>query len=185
MFTSRAEHRLLLRIDNADLRLTEPGRSAGLVDNKRWEAYNMRKSIFINNLTSIDAAESSARGDDRVALRTLKGPAGDLVAASARGLFALEVADHPEGLELDIASVATSLRFAGYLRRQELAVARARRLEDLKIPVCFRHDDVAGLSAEVRERLGEVRPETIGRAGRIPGVTSAAVAVIAAHVGHP
>jgi tRNA uridine 5-carboxymethylaminomethyl modification enzyme len=90
---------------------------------------------------------------------------------------------NPGARELDRVSLTTALRSDGYLKRQAAMVECGRHFEDLPNPVLFRYDGVAGLSREVLQRLGEIQPETIGQAGRIPGMTPGAVAVIAAHVG--
>ena len=179
MFTSRAEHRLLLRIDNADLRLTEKGRAAGLIGDEQWAMFVDRKTRFDNNLREIDRAARSAVGRR---LPSLRGPHGDVDQFVAGGLVDLKLAEGDAARRLDIATLQTTLRFDGYLKREAAAVQRRRHLEDRSIPVWFNYDRIPGLSREVAQRLGETRPETIGQASRVPGVTPAAVALIAARI---
>ena len=179
MFTSRAEHRLLLRIDNADLRLTEKGRAAGLIGDEQWAMFVDRKTRFDNNLREIDRAARSAVGRR---LPSLRGPHGDVDQFVAGGLVDLKLAEGDAARRLDIATLQTTLRFDGYLKREAAAVQRRRHLEDRSIPVWFSYDRIPGLSREVAQRLGETRPETIGQASRVPGVTPAAVALIAARI---
>jgi tRNA uridine 5-carboxymethylaminomethyl modification enzyme len=100
----------------------------------------------------------------------------------AGGVFSLSVGSDAASRELDLWSLGTTLRFQGYVRRQEASIARQRSLDEHPIPVWFAYAGVPGLSREVVQRLDETRPETIGQAGRIPGVTPAALAVIAAHI---
>jgi tRNA uridine 5-carboxymethylaminomethyl modification enzyme len=178
MFTSRAEHRLLLRIDNADLRLTPIGRRAGLVDDERWGRFEDRRARLDRNHQIVARTTVSVGGERLPASRALRQPTVDVRALVAEGQLPLDILDPL----IDLASLETSYRFEGYLRRQEASVARLRRQESTAIPATFRFDGLPGLSRESIERLSSVRPETIGQALRIPGLTAAAVALIAAHV---
>jgi tRNA uridine 5-carboxymethylaminomethyl modification enzyme len=183
MFTSRAEHRLLLRIDNADLRLTPRGREAGLVDDERWERFSSRRDRYARNLRTLDTTMVRAGSGDRIpASQLLRQPDVrliDLLMAGKVPQFEGNTCD----LTLDVASAETAVKYAGYLRRQESEIARARRDERRRIPAGFRFERVPGLSREVVQRLTQVRPDTLGHALRVPGVTPAAVAVLAAYVG--
>jgi tRNA uridine 5-carboxymethylaminomethyl modification enzyme len=182
MFTSRAEHRLLLRIDNADLRLTPRGREAGLVSDDRWERFLARKSRFGSNLATLDRILVRADAGDRVpASQFLRQPGVRLERMISEGRVPLDI--DSDFASVDIASVETSVKYAGYLRRQESEVERARRDERRRIPVDFPFDCVPGLSREVVQRLTQVGPDTLGHALRVPGVTPAAVAVLSAYVG--
>jgi len=183
MFTSRAEHRLLLRIDNADLRLTPRGRRAGLVDDERWEHFCARKERYEKNGRMMDQTlVRSASGDRVLASQLLRQPEirlSDLIVEQRLPDFETGSAT----ASVDIASIETTIKYAGYLRRQESEIERARKDERRRIPVNFAFERVPGLSKEIVQRLTQIRPDTLGHALRIPGVTPAAVAVLSAYVG--
>jgi tRNA uridine 5-carboxymethylaminomethyl modification enzyme len=181
MFTSRAEHRLLLRIDNADLRLTPRGRMAGTVDDERWHRFEARRARLERNRESIRRSPVRIASGDRVpASVALRQPAvrlADLV-GQAEVLLELEA----ESLDLDLASLETEIKYEGYLRKQRSDVDRSARLQRREIPEEVSFENIPGLSRESVQRLREVRPLTVGQAGRIPGLTPAAVAVLAAYL---
>jgi tRNA uridine 5-carboxymethylaminomethyl modification enzyme len=171
MFTSRAEHRLMLRIDNADLRLTPLGREAGLVDDERWNIFDGRRTRYEKNLKLLAGS----------ATLMLRRPEVRLEGLIAEERVTLDI--DRQFLDIDVVSVETTIKYAGYLRRQEAEIERARKDERRRIPTEFPFERVPGLSREVVQRLSQVRPDTLGHALRIPGVTPAAVAVLSAYVG--
>jgi tRNA uridine 5-carboxymethylaminomethyl modification enzyme len=182
MFTSRAERRLLLRIDNADLRLTPSGREVGLVDDERWSRFEDRRVRFRRNRArlSVTLVRTGENGNRATAEQVLRQPETSLRGLVSSGQVPFDTADGSE--EVDLAAVETDVKYEGYIRREQAAVSRARREEARRIPDDFSYAALPGLTTEAIERLAAVRPETLGQAGRVPGVTPAAVAVLGFHV---
>jgi len=180
LFTSRAEHRLHLRADNADLRLTPLGRDIGLVDDERWEAFTDRRHRLDRNRQVLDRHTFVLSNGDRVTARqALRHPEVSAQAVAASGV-PIDGSLDPPGEEFR--TLDTEVRFEGYLRREHAEMVRTQRADGQKIPPGFEFRGLPGLSAEVVQRLEEVRPGTLGQAARIPGMTAAAAALLSALV---
>jgi len=192
MFTSRAEYRLQLREDNADLRLTEKGRELGLVDDARWERFSRKREAIereTGRLRALWATPTNALGREVEAV---------LGVAVSRETNVLDLIKRPEldyakvtsvpgiGPAVEDAKVAEQVeigvKYAGYLDRQRDEIARQQRNEGTVIPDGFDYAAVRGLSAEVQQKLERVRPQTIGQAQRIPGMTPAAISLLLVHL---
>ncbi len=192
MFTSRAEYRLMLREDNADLRLTETGRDLQLVDDARWEHFARKRDAVLaetERLRGIWASPNNALGREAVAtlgielsrethaLDLLRRPEIDYAALMTVPMLGPGViaADVAEQIEIDA-------KYSGYLARQNEEIVRQQRNEHTEIPQEFDYAAVRGLSAEVQQKLDRVRPQTVGQAQRIPGMTPAAISLLLVHL---
>ena len=152
-------------------------------DDERWERFAGRRSRFDRNLEVLDATLlRSASGDRIPASQLLRQPEVRLADLVAGGMLPRFECD-PSETSVGMASVETAIKYAGYLRRQESEIERARKDERRRIPPGFPFDRVPGLSREVVQRLAQIRPDTLGQALRIPGITPAAVAVVGAYIG--
>ena len=190
MFTSRAEYRLRLREDNAELRLTETGRALGLVDDARYEAFRARRTALERERARLEGLRlAPGRAREELAAEVLGRPLGR--DQTAWGLLRRPEVRYPDlmriaGPGVDDPALAAQLeieaKYAGYVERQEGEVARTRAQEALRIPDGFDFSQVRGLSAEVSEKLAQHRPATIGQAGRVSGVTPAAVSLLLVHL---
>ena len=192
MFTSRAEYRLLLREDNADLRLTEKGRELGLVDDYRWQMFSEKRQAIVNEqqrLASIwlrpeDIAVELAEellGQPLMhevnLLDLLKRPELDY-----NKLMKLPAAGEPAGDDAVSGQVEIQAKYAGYISRQQAEVEKHRHHEEMRLPESIEYSKVSGLSAEVTLKLTEHRPTTIGQASRISGITPAAISLLLVHL---
>jgi tRNA uridine 5-carboxymethylaminomethyl modification enzyme len=175
MFTSRAEFRLHLRIDNADERLTPIGRQAGLVTDERWRLFEKKQEQKRRISALLGAARIDGPTPDRPTLSVwLRRPEAKIQAIAS--LIHRELAEQPvHGV---LTTVETEAKYAGYIAQQERQIDRLRDSESRRIPVEFQFSQIPGLSTEVKQKLERVRPRTLGQAGRIPGVTPAAIAVL-------
>ncbi|UJP00679.1 MAG: tRNA uridine-5-carboxymethylaminomethyl(34) synthesis enzyme MnmG, partial [Nitrosomonas sp.] len=192
MFTSRAEYRLQLREDNADLRLTETGRKLGLIDDRRWEAFSNKQEAIINEQQRLDS------------IRVLPGtlPEQDAVRVLGKGiereytltellkrpdvtyetLMTLPGAGEPVASAQVAEQVEIQAKYHGYIQRQQEEVSRQAQYENTLLPKEIDYCAVKGLSNEVQQKLNQHKPETIGQASRISGVTPAAISLLLVHL---
>ena len=192
MFTSRAEYRLLLREDNADLRLTEIGHDLGLVDDPRWQCFSAKREAIDREQQRLQGlwVRAGSAAAERLAAHsgetlTSDQRAADLLrrpALSYAGLMALEGVGPGCKDDKVAEQIEIQARYHGYIARQQAEIERQRRHEDKRLPTDFDYRHVKGLSTEVREKLSKVAPETIGQAARIPGVTPAAISLLLVHL---
>jgi tRNA uridine 5-carboxymethylaminomethyl modification enzyme len=191
MFTSRAEYRLLLREDNADLRLTEIGRKLGLVGDAQWQLFERRRDAIALEIQRLETTYIQPDSDPAKQL------SGKIAKPLGREYSLADLLRRPELGYSDVAmlageslipdehaaeQVATQVKYAGYIERQQEEIARFRRHEDTAIPVDMDYSLVSGLSNEISQKLAEARPATLARAGRISGVTPAALSLLLVHL---
>ncbi len=199
MFTSRAEFRLHLRIDNADRRLTPYGRRLGLIDDGAWQSYQEKQARAVElekllatrkvnpaRLSSLLPEIASALGNvaGQTYAQLLKRPELTIDAllpvlkeefAGPLDFFALPMTAK---IRNELKSVETEIKYAGYLDQQRKAIDKLKRAEERAIPSSFDYTGISGLSREMQEKLTRVRPQTLGQASRIPGVTPAALSLV-------
>ncbi len=192
MFTSRAEYRLQLREDNADLRLTEHGRRLGLVDDARWDAFARKRDAVARETERMKATQVNPNVVARHEIERVVGAPleqactlADLLRRPDVGYAALmtlpgvgEPVDDPAVAE----QVEVSIKYAGYIERQKDEIARALAQEEARLPPDLDYRSVRGLSTEVQQRLNRQRPDTIGQAARMQGITPAAISLLLVHL---
>jgi len=190
MFTSRAEYRLILREDNADLRLTPVARELGLIDDEHWRTFETKREAIKHEQRRLGGLMIMPESESGRELSTW------LDKPLAREYRASELLRRPEidyarltsaiGGKIENESVAEQVeiqaKYSGYLQRQHAEIEKARRHEQTRIPNLLDYKNVRGLSAEVSQKLAENRPETIGQASRIPGITPAAISLLMVHL---
>jgi tRNA uridine 5-carboxymethylaminomethyl modification enzyme len=196
MFTSRAEYRLSLREDNADLRLTPKGRELGVVGDERWRSFEARREwlaaeavrlngIYVRpgDVPAGGTLEALARDSSAYGLLRRPGVEYRAVAALARvGTSpALDALDE-EAADQWIASLEIDAHYAGYIARQSTEIAAQKRQDGQPLPTDLDYGQVHGLSNEIREKLGRVRPQDVGQAARISGMTPAAISLLLVHL---
>ncbi|MDR0907397.1 MAG: tRNA uridine-5-carboxymethylaminomethyl(34) synthesis enzyme MnmG [Rikenellaceae bacterium] len=197
MFTSRAEYRILLRQDNADLRLTPRGREIGLIGDERWRDFEQKKSN-VERLKSFALGLSITPSDLQEYLKSVSSPAltqgrklgfvlsrGEVVlkeVIAALPVLSEFVAEHRITTE-EIEQVEIEIKYKGYIEREKLIADKLHRLEEVRIPAGFDFSSLGSLTMEARQKLSRINPSTIGQASRIPGVSPADINVLLIHFG--
>ncbi|MDD4334015.1 MAG: tRNA uridine-5-carboxymethylaminomethyl(34) synthesis enzyme MnmG, partial [Desulfotomaculaceae bacterium] len=188
ILTSRAEYRLLLRQDNADLRLSEKGFAVGLVSSERLKAMEKKKKLIDEERARLDRTMVPVTEETKKILQDLNSATLPQQGTSLAGILRrpeisyesllLLPAAHPDLPEEIREQVEIQLKYEGYIKKQQAQVERFKKMEEKKIPQELDYAKVGGLKAEAREKLEQIRPVSIGQAGRIAGVTPADIAVL-------
>jgi len=183
MFTSRAEYRLMLREDNADLRLTPMGRELGLVNDERWSTFSAKREAVEKEQARLDSITVKSAGAKAAAL--LKRPEykyRDVVALAEVGASADDSLQSVEQYEQVALQLEVRAKYAGYIDRQEKEIAKHAKQEALRLPEDIDYEAVRGLSNEARQKLVAARPATLGQASRLEGMTPSAVSLLLIHL---
>jgi len=183
MFTSRAEYRLTLREDNADLRLTPKGRELGLVDDRRWNTFNAKYAAVAKEQARLDGA--FVRSENSTAAKLLKRPEfkyADVAALAEVGPGDMDELASDEQREQVELQLEVQAKYSGYIERQEREIEKQAKQESLRLPQDINYEDVSGLSNEARQKLLAARPATLGQASRLEGMTPSAVSLILIHL---
>ncbi len=188
MFTSRAEYRLLLREDNADLRLTEKGYQLGLVDDNRWQAFMIKRTLVNDEVKRLQKTRIGPNAISAAeAMRVLKTPLSkdtslyDMLRrpeVSYESLMSLAISGETISDPIAAEQVEIQTKYAGYIKRQLEEIDKHKRYENKVIPDDFNYTNLTALSSEVREKLQKTKPQTVGQASRIAGITPAAISLL-------
>ena len=188
MFTSRAEYRLILREDNADMRLTKKGRELGLVDDELWNKYQDKKRQSQKELKNLKIKKLKPNTQEAAVLTQ---ETGENISSTKTHLELLKrpsikynnLPNHNKKLTKNIIDeIEAEIKYAGYIKRQKIEITKLQKNENTKIPTTLSYENVVGLSNEVRQKLISARPESLARASRLPGITPAAISLLMVHI---